>query len=86
MADNHNCGLTKSNLAIYNSSKYADMTVLCNPAEFKLHRAIVCPRSKFFATACDGQFQVCCLRIRCDGRADIAVLGAERLQYCPHGR
>ena len=33
------------------------MTVRCGCDEFKLHRAIVCPRSRFFATACNGQYK-----------------------------
>ena len=73
MADNHNCSLIKSNLAIYKSSMYADMTVRCGPMEFKLHRAIVCPRSKFFAAACDEHFQVCGLQIRYDGRRTLEL-------------
>ena len=89
MAENHNCGLAKSNLAILKSSAYADMTVRCDSTEFKLHRAIVCPRSKFFAAACDGQFQVCGLQIRFDGGRTVVltllILGGERLQYCSRG-
>lgn len=50
--------LSKSISAILESSEYSDMTVCCGSEEFKLHRAIVCPRSKFFAAACGGQFQV----------------------------
>ncbi len=40
------------------TGKYSDLTVCCGLEVFKVHRAIVCPRSKFFAAACDGGFQV----------------------------
>lgn len=58
MADTHVRGLTTSRSGILESSKDSDMTVRCGSEEFKLHKAIVCPRSKFFAEACDGQSQV----------------------------
>ncbi|CAF9909829.1 hypothetical protein IMSHALPRED_008480 [Imshaugia aleurites] len=57
MADSHHRGLTRSVSGILESSKYSDLTVRCGADEFKLHRAIVCPRSEFFAAACDGPFQ-----------------------------
>ncbi len=58
MADSHIRGLTTSHSGTLESSKVSDMTVRCGSEEFKLHKAIVCPRSNFFAEACDGQFQV----------------------------
>ena len=64
MADIHRIGLTRSNSEIWGSSKYSDLTVRCGSQDFKLHRAIVCPRSTFFAAACDGQFHVHKISIR----------------------
>ena len=58
MADIHRRGLIRSHSGILQSAKYSDLTVRCGSEEFKIHRAIVCPRSKFFAAACDGQFRV----------------------------
>ena len=58
MADIHHRGLTRSISGILQSAKYSDLTVRCGSEEFKIHRAIVCPRSTFFAAACDGQFRV----------------------------
>ena len=58
MADIHHCGLTRSNSGILQTAKYSDLTVRCDFEEFKIHRAIVCPRSKFFAATYNGQFRV----------------------------
>jgi len=39
---------------------YPDLTVTCGPNIFKVHKAIVCPRSEYFKTACrKGCFKVC---------------------------
>ena len=38
---------------------YSDLVVRCGEAEYKVHRAILCPRSAFFAKACNGNFMVC---------------------------
>jgi hypothetical protein len=44
--------------SILESAKYSDLTLSCSDREFHVHRAIVCPRSPFFAAACDGKFLV----------------------------
>lgn len=44
--------------AVFTSPKYSDLTVFCGRDKYLLHRAIVCPRSKFFDAACDGGFKV----------------------------
>ncbi|KAH0543146.1 hypothetical protein FGG08_002491 [Glutinoglossum americanum] len=49
-------GIVAGNRNILKSGKYSDLTICCDSREFKVHRAIVCPRSRFFAAACDGEF------------------------------
>ncbi|KAJ9129702.1 hypothetical protein NKR23_g12480 [Pleurostoma richardsiae] len=36
---------------IYSSGEYSNLTITCNGKRFQVHRAIVCPRSEFFAAA-----------------------------------
>ncbi|KGO38935.1 Uncharacterized protein PEX1_049590 [Penicillium expansum] len=38
-------------------SKYSDLTIVCGDEEHAVHKCIVCPRSGFFAEACDGGFE-----------------------------
>ncbi|MCJ1387913.1 hypothetical protein MMC18_000756 [Xylographa bjoerkii] len=49
--------LIKSLVSIKETSKYHDLIIRCGGREWKSHRAIVCPRSKFFEKACDGNFR-----------------------------
>ena len=44
---------------LLSSSQYSDLIIRSGSEEFKVHRAIICPRSTFFAAACNGPFQVC---------------------------
>jgi hypothetical protein len=44
--------------SILESGKYSDLTISCGDRVFNVHRAVVCPRSSFFAAACDGKFLV----------------------------
>ena len=57
--DVHKDGIVARNNALWKTAQYSDMTVRCGYEEFKVHRAIVCQGSQFFATACNGQYQVC---------------------------
>lgn len=41
------------------SGKGSDFTITCNGHLFRVHTAIIRPRSDFFTGACDGDFQVC---------------------------
>jgi len=40
------------------TGKYSDLTIKNGEQSFRVHRAIVCPRSPFFMKACDGPFKV----------------------------
>ncbi|KAL2355843.1 hypothetical protein BJ546DRAFT_650099 [Cryomyces antarcticus] len=39
------------------SAEYSDLTLTCHGREFKVHRAVLCPRSSVIAAACDGQLK-----------------------------
>ena len=60
MDDIHKSGIVKGLQNLLTSSEYSDLIIRSGSEEFKVHRAIICPRSKFFAAACKGLFQVCC--------------------------
>jgi len=34
------------------SVEYSDLTIFCGDEKFNVHKAIICPRSKYFATSC----------------------------------
>ncbi|KAK0509752.1 hypothetical protein JMJ35_008146 [Cladonia borealis] len=55
--DIHKSGIVTGLQNLLSSSQYSDMIIRSGSEEFKVHRAIICPRSKFFAAACNGLFQ-----------------------------
>lgn len=59
MSDIHKENMAAGIKSVFESSKYSDFTIRCRGKEFKVHRIILCPRSTFFAAACDGDFKVC---------------------------
>ncbi|KAI1501422.1 BTB/POZ protein [Biscogniauxia marginata] len=42
---------------LYSSREYSDLTISCDGRDHQVHKAIVCPRSEFFAAACRGAFE-----------------------------
>jgi hypothetical protein len=51
---------------LFKEGTYSDLTITCGDDEYKVHKAIICPRSSFFATACGGPFQ--------EGRTGVVAL------------
>lgn len=45
-------------LTLFNNPDYADFTIKCGGRQWSVHKAIICPHSKFFAAVCRGPFQV----------------------------
>lgn len=47
-----------NHLELLRSGKYSDLTLRCDSAEWHVHRFVLSARSKYFAAACDGDFEV----------------------------
>ncbi|KAH7012273.1 uncharacterized protein B0I36DRAFT_256736 [Microdochium trichocladiopsis] len=61
-------GLTSLVQGLYRSGEYSDLLVRCGQDSYPVHKAIVCPQSAYFATACKGSFK--------EGRTgEISLLG-----------
>lgn len=50
---------------LFDSGNSSDLTVVCKEAEFKVHKAVLCPRSTFFSNACNSAFLVSWLKAMC---------------------
>ncbi|MCJ1263456.1 hypothetical protein MMC22_003326 [Lobaria immixta] len=63
------------NLSILQSGKYSDMTISCEDVVFHVHRAVLCPASEFFTSACDGDFEEAHTRvISLEGQVDVVKM------------
>lgn len=51
-------GLIRSNFGLLESGVYFDLTIACKGSEWAVHKAVVCPKSKYFAAVCKPGFQV----------------------------
>ncbi len=58
MAEIHKDCVVASVESLWASQLYSDITIRCGSDEYKVHRAIIYPRSTFFAAACRGEFIV----------------------------
>ncbi|CAI7632638.1 unnamed protein product [Penicillium viridicatum] len=50
-------GIARSWIILRSDPKYSDFTIVCEGKEYAVRRCIICPRSSFFAKACDGGFE-----------------------------
>jgi hypothetical protein len=49
--------------SLFSQSAYSDLIILCGNEKFHVHKAIVCPRSRFFAATIDMDVSCAILRI-----------------------
>ncbi len=45
---------------LYRNGAYSDLVVESADKQYRVHKAVVCTRSSFFAAACEGPFKVSC--------------------------
>ncbi|KAK5129440.1 hypothetical protein LTR08_003264 [Meristemomyces frigidus] len=56
-ARGHNVeGLLRGVESLFESAKYTDILIECRHRKWKVHKAVICQQSAFFAKACDGGF------------------------------
>ena len=44
--------------SLFSTGKYSDVIIKCRGNEYKVHRLVICPLSRFFERACTGEFMV----------------------------
>ncbi|KAF2195401.1 hypothetical protein K469DRAFT_681720 [Zopfia rhizophila CBS 207.26] len=68
---------------LWSTGEWSDLTVVAGTKEFKVHRSVLCPRSKFFEAACRPGFTVFNLHVDENGKAHVkkeAATGRTRLE------
>lgn len=58
MSDVHKSSLVAGIEELFQSGRYSGLTIRCGTEEWKVHRSVICQRSKFFAAAYKGDFKV----------------------------
>ncbi|KAI6758241.1 hypothetical protein HG530_010481 [Fusarium avenaceum] len=53
----HSNAQTLSISELFKTGDYSDLTIVCGDDRYKVHKAVVCPRSPFFKKACDGNVE-----------------------------
>ena len=48
--------------SLFDSGNFADFVIKCKSKTWNVHRAVLCPQSKFFQGACNGYGSVCAIR------------------------
>ncbi|KAG5804747.1 hypothetical protein H9Q74_004426 [Fusarium xylarioides] len=48
---------SKALVDLLKTGKYSDLTISCGKDQYRVHKAIICPRSNFFEAACSGEFK-----------------------------
>ncbi|KAF4497647.1 hypothetical protein FAGAP_6179 [Fusarium agapanthi] len=43
--------------SLLETGAYSDLTISCGKDQYRVHKAIICPRSHFFEAACNGEFK-----------------------------
>ncbi|KAK4695555.1 hypothetical protein P7C71_g2214, partial [Lecanoromycetidae sp. Uapishka_2] len=57
MSDTEEPSLVEGTKEFLLPGRHSDLKILCAHWEWKVHRSVICPRSKFFAAACSGDFK-----------------------------
>ena len=58
MTDKYSEAVISDLARLLNGIRFSDLVLRCEGQDFKVHKCILTLRSKYFATACSGEFQV----------------------------
>lgn len=64
---------------MFESGKYSDLTIICGPKSYPVHRALLASRSSFFEGACNNPFQE-----SETGRVDLTHDDPDAVEYMLH--
>ncbi|KAF5709422.1 hypothetical protein FMUND_10115 [Fusarium mundagurra] len=71
---------SKALVNLLKTGDYSDLTITCGEDQYHVHKALICPRSKFFKAACDGKFKVCEIDLPDDDPAAVRMM----IEYLYH--